>query len=228
MSTDLSGVDPQHASPVSIHNAEVAEAFEEIGDLLSIQGENAFRVRAYRRAAQMLRSLPRELAEMGGPGEYETLPGIGKDLAAKITELLGTGHLGALERLRRRVPPGVRELLSLPGMGPVRVHALMTRLHVKSRDELRGALSAGRLERLRGFGPALQERLRMALAVKAAPDASKRLALSVAGQYAEPLRRYFASIPGVTRVEIAGSYRRGRDTGRRAYEHVEISHRAPA
>lgn len=212
MSTDPSGVDRQHASPVSIHNADVAEAFEEIGDLLSIQRENAFRIRAYRRAAQIMRSLPRELAEMGGPGEYDALPGIGKDLAAKITELVKTGRLGALEKLRRRVPPGVRELLSLPGMGPVRVHALMTKLHVKSRDELRSALSAGRLGRLRGFGPALQERLRTALAVKAASDTAKRLPLSVAAQYAEPLRRYFASIPGVTRVEIAGSYRRGRDT----------------
>jgi len=197
---------------VTIHNADVAEVFEEIGDLLSIQGENAFRVRAYRRAAQIVRSLPHELAEMGGPGEYAALPGIGKDLAAKITELVRTGRLGALERLRRRVPSGVRELLSLPGMGPVRVHALMTKLHVKSRDELRSALSAGRLERLRGFGPALQQRLRTALAAKAASDIAKRLPLSVAAQYAEPLSRYFASIPGVTRAEIAGSYRRGRDT----------------
>lgn len=212
MSTDPSGIAGQPASPVSIHNADIAEVFEEIGDLLSFRGENAFRVRAYHRAAQVVRNLPRELAEMEGRAEYEALPGIGKDLAAKLTELVKTGRLGALERLRRRLPPGVRELLSLPGLGPVRVRALMTKLHVKSRDELRSALSAGRLERLRGFGPALQERLRTALAVKGASDAAKRLPLSVAAQYAEPLRRHFASIPGVTGVEIAGSHRRGRDT----------------
>ena len=212
MRTDPFSADRKRTLPVSIHNADVAEAFEEIGDLLSIQGENAFRIRAYRRAAQIVRSLPRELAEMGGPDEYDALPGIGKDLAAKITELVGTGRLAALEKLRRRVPPGVRELLSLPGMGPVRVHALMAKLHIKSRDELRSALSAGRLERLRGFGPALQERLRKALTDEAASDTAKRLPLSVAAQYAEPLRRYLASVPGVARVEIAGSYRRARDT----------------
>ncbi|MDE2049546.1 MAG: DNA polymerase/3'-5' exonuclease PolX [Gammaproteobacteria bacterium] len=197
---------------MSIHNADVAEAFEEIGDLLSIQGENVFRVRAYRRAAQIVRSLPGELAEMGGPEEYDALPGIGKDLAGKIAELVRTGHLAALEKLRRQVPPGVRELLSLPGMGPVRVRALMTKLHVKSRDELRGALSAGRVAQVRGFGPVLQESLRKALAVKVTTNIGKRLPLSVAAQYAEPLRRFLASVPGVMRVEIAGSYRRGRDT----------------
>jgi DNA polymerase (family X) len=198
--------------PVSIHNADVAEAFDEIGDLLSIQGENAFRIRAYRRASQVVRGLPTELAEMSGPDEYDALPGIGKDLAGKIAELVKTGHLTALEKLRRQVPPGVRELLSLPGMGPVRVRALMAKLHVKSRDELSGALSAGRVGTVRGFGPVLQQRLRAALAVKGTADTTKRLPLSIAAQYAEPLRRHLASIPGVTRVEIAGSYRRGRDT----------------
>lgn len=195
-----------------MHNADIAEAFDEIGDLLSIQGENAFRIRAYRRAAQIVRTLPSELAEMGGPDEYDALPGIGKDLARKIAELVKTGHLTTLEKLRRQIPPGARELLSLPGMGPVRVRAVMSKLHVKSREQLMIALSAGRLARLRGFGPALQERLRAALTAKALSDIGKRLPLFAAAQYAEPLRRYLASVAGVDRVEIAGSYRRGRDT----------------
>ena len=196
----------------TIHNADVADAFEEMGDLLAIEGENPFRIRAYRRAGQLVRSLPRELSAMAGESEYEALPGIGEDLAAKITELITTGHLRALERLRRQVPPGVRELLSVPGMGPVRVRALMTGLRVKDRQDLRRALASGRLARLRGFGPALQSRLRAAVAVEKAHPDSQRLPLPVAAQYAEPLRRYLASIPGITRVEIAGSYRRGRDT----------------
>lgn len=197
---------------MSIHNAEVADAFDEIGDLLSIQGENAFRIRAYRRAAQVVRTLPHELAEMTGPDEYDRLPGIGKDLAAKIAELVKTGHLGALEKLRRQVPPGVRDLLALPSMGPVRVRALMTKLHVRGRDDLERALAEGRLGKLRGFGPVLRSKLEQALAAKEAAGASQRLPLSVAAQYAEPLRRYLTSVSGVRRVEIAGSYRRGRDT----------------
>ena len=196
----------------SIHNVDIAEAFEEMGDLLAIEGENPFRIRAYRRAGQVVRSVPRELAEMADESEYDALPGIGEDLAAKITELVATGHLRALEQLRRRVPPGVRDLLSLPGMGPVRVRALLTGLRVKDREDLKRALAAGGLAKLRGFGPALQSRLRAALAVETAPGESQRLPLSVAAQYAEPLRRYLGSIRGVTRVQIAGSYRRGRDT----------------
>jgi len=197
---------------MSIHNAEVAEAFDEIGDLLAIEGDNPFRIRAYRRAAQIVRSLPHELAEMHDTSEYDALPGIGADLAEKIGELIKTGHLGALEKLRRKIPPGVRELLSLPGMGPVRVRALKDKLHVRSREDLERALSSGRLAKVRGFGPALQSRLQAALAVKVEPGAAKRLPISVAAQYAEPLRRYLASVPGVVRVEVAGSYRRGRDT----------------
>lgn len=194
-----------------IHNANVADAFEEMGDLLAIEGESPFRIRAYRRAGQVVRSLPTELAEMGDESEYDALPGIGTDLAAKIAELLATGRLSALEKLRRRVPPGVRELLALPGLGPVRVRALMTGLHVRDREDLKRALAAGALARLRGFGPKLKSHLQSALAEPAAREA-RRLPLSVAAQYAEPLRRYLGAIRGVTRVEIAGSYRRGRDT----------------
>lgn len=197
---------------MGIHNADVAEAFEEIGDLLAIEGENPFRIRAYRRAAQIVRSLSRELAEIHDPEEYDALPGIGKDLARKIAELVETGRLKALEKLRRSVPPGVRELLHLPGMGPVRVRALMTQLHIEDRADLERALAEGRLVTVRGFGPALQSRLKAALAVRAAPGAPRRLPLSVAAQYAEPLRHYLSSLPKVAQVEIAGSYRRGRDT----------------
>lgn len=197
---------------MGIHNADIAEAFAEIGDLLAIQGDNPFRIRAYRRASQIVRSLPRELAEMHDASEYEALPGIGADLAAKIAELVRTGHLDTLDALRRKVPSGVRELLSLPGMGPVRVRALANKLHVRSRADLERAVASGRLEKLRGFGPALQSGLQTALAVQPAAGSAKRLPLFVAAQYAEPLRRYLQSIPGVARVEIAGSYRRRRDT----------------
>jgi DNA polymerase (family 10) len=197
---------------MGIHNADVAETFDEIGDLLAIEGENPFRIRAYRRAAQVIRSLPRELAEMGDAKEYDAIPGIGKDLAAKIAEIIETGHVKALDELRRTVPPAARELLSLPGIGPVRVRALMTELDVRSRKALVRALASGRLAKVHGFGPVLVSHLKAALSVKPGAELPKRLPLSVAAQYAEPLRRYVASLPGVDRVEIAGSYRRGRDT----------------
>ena len=197
---------------MSIHNADIADAFDELGDLLSLQGENPFRIRAYRRAARIVRSLPRELAELKTVSDYDAIPGIGRDLAAKIAELVKSGRIKALEKLRREVPSGVRDLLGLPGMGPARVRALMTTLNVKNREDLARALAAGRIGLVRGFGEMLQSRLRQALAHAAAVGIAKRFPLRVAAQYAEPLRRYLASVSGVERVEIAGSYRRGRET----------------
>jgi DNA polymerase (family X) len=196
---------------MSVHNEEIAAAFDEMADLLAIQGGNPFRIRAYRLAAQVVRGLPRELSGMDGADEYQTLPGIGADLAGKIVELVRTGELRSLSQLRRQVPAGLRELLDLPGLGPVRVRALRTGLRIRDRSDLRRALAAGRLTRLRGFGPALQARLRAALA-GTDERAPQRLLRSVAAQYAEPLREYLRSVPGVSAVEIAGSYRRGRDT----------------
>jgi DNA polymerase (family 10) len=191
-------------------NEEVAAAFDEMAELLSIRGENPFRVRAYQRAAQVVRTLPRPLTELQGIKALDELPGIGADLAGKIDELLRTRQLRALEQLRRQVPAGLVELLRLPGLGPVRVRALNAELGVRGIEDLRKELAAGRLIQLRGFGPALQERLQKALTTRA--SAQRRWPWSVAAQYAEPLRAYLQSIEGITSVEIAGSYRRGRDT----------------
>jgi DNA polymerase (family 10) len=196
---------------VGAHNEEIASAFDEMADLLSIRAENVFRIRAYRRAAQIVRSLPRELAEMHGTEEFAALPGIGADLAAKIEELLRTGELKALGKLRRQVPEGVRELLSLPALGPVRVRALFTKLHVRGLDGLRRALADGRVSKVRGFGPKILADLAHALE-ESQDHLPQRVPLSIATQYARPLKTFLESVPGVTRVEIAGSYRRGRDT----------------
>ncbi len=196
---------------VAAHNDEVASAFEEMADLLSIQAENPFRIRAYRRAGQVVRGLTSELAEMHGTADFEALPGVGDDLAAKIEELLRTGQLKALQKLRRQVPKGVRELLSLPALGPVRVRALFTKLHIRGMDDLRRVLDNGRLSKVRGFGPKIREQLAQALGAKHDTSA-KRVPFSVATPYANSLKAFLESTHGVSRVEIAGSYRRGRDT----------------
>ncbi|HVW71108.1 MAG TPA: helix-hairpin-helix domain-containing protein, partial [Steroidobacteraceae bacterium] len=197
--------------PAALHNEDVAATFDEMADLLAIQGESVFRVRAYRRAAQVIRGLPRELAELERAQPFDELPGIGTDLAQKITELLDTGHLRALEKVRRAVPSGVRELLSLPGLGPVRTRALFTQLHVRSLADLRRVIEEDRLKNVRGFGPLLRRRLALAVTERAS-TAAARLPLHVASQYAMPLKAFLESLPGVQRVEVAGSYRRCRDT----------------
>ena len=193
-----------------MHNEDVAAAFDEMAELLAIRGENPFRIRAYQRAAQVIRSLPRPLAELHGTEEFDALPGIGADLAGKIDELLRTGGLRALEQLRRKVPPGLRELLQLPGLGPTRVRALHASLGVRSIADLQRALKGERLARVRGFGPKL--RTSLGEAITAHRSKAARWLWSVAAQYAEPLRAHLQSIKGIAAVEIAGSYRRGRDT----------------
>ena len=201
-------------APDALHpqmvNEDIARAFEEVAELLAISGENPFRIRAYQRAAQVIRTLPRPCTELADAKALEQLPGIGADLARKIQELLHTGTLRTLAQLRSRVPASLRELLTLPSLGPVRTRALHT-LGVDSIADLRRALDHHRLEGLRGFGPVLRRKLCEALDIRATAE-PKRWLWSVAGQYAEPLRAYLLAVPGVAGVEVCGSYRRGRDT----------------
>ncbi|MGB8326229.1 MAG: DNA polymerase/3'-5' exonuclease PolX [Steroidobacteraceae bacterium] len=196
---------------MTIHNEDVAEAFDEMADLLAIQGANPFRIRAYRRGAQVIRSLSRDVADFAGAEEFDALPGIGADLAGKIVELRKTGRLRALEELRREVPPGLRELLKLPGLGPVRVRTLRMKLRIRGVSDLKRAVASGRLEGLKGFGAGIASRLAGALA-GTAPRGRRRMPWPIAAQHAQSLRAYLQALPGVTRVAIAGSYRRGRDT----------------
>ncbi len=196
---------------MTVHNDTIADAFDEMADLLSIRGENSFRIRAYRRAAQLVRTLPRELAQTPSREAIDSLPGIGADLTKKIMELLDTGHLRALQAARRGIPSGVRELLSLPMLGPARVRALHTELGVQGPQDLRRALADGRVDRLRGFGPVIQRRLAEALSDSRLAQ-PRRTPIHVAAPYAESLRSFLLAVPGVTQVEVAGSYRRGRDT----------------
>jgi DNA polymerase (family 10) len=194
-----------------VHNADIAAVFEEIADLLEIEGANPFRVRAYRNAAREMESLGVPAAEMVAKGEDLTeLPGIGDDLAAKIREIVETGKCKALEKLRRELPPTITELLKIPGLGPKRVRALYDRLKVKTVEQLAKAAQAGKIRELDGFGPKTEQAILEALAAHVTE--AKRFKLAIAAQYAEPFKAYLDKIPGVDRVVIAGSYRRFKET----------------
>jgi len=207
-----SGVRTAPAGGHGVHNDEVATAFEEIADLLDLQGANPFRIRAYRRAALMLRGLPRDVATIHAEGgDLRELPGIGEDLAAQIEELLRTGRDHMLLELRRQFPRGATELLRLPGLGPKRVRTLIDSLHVGNVAALRRALQQGQLDRLPRFGPALITKLKAAVA-PAARAQRQRTPRASAARFAEPLAAALREVPGVEACEVAGSYRRGRDT----------------
>lgn len=197
--------------PMPIRNADIAAVFDEIADLLEIEGENAFRVRAYRNAAREIQALGEEAADMIAKGENLTeLPGIGKDLAGKINEIVATGECEALEQLRRRTPSAITALLKVPGLGPKRVHTLYHALHVQTVDELARAAREGRIRDLPRFGPKIEQTILDALGAHIAEQA--RFPLADAARYGEPLKLYLGKIPGVENVIIAGSYRRRRET----------------
>ena len=194
-----------------VHNAEVATAFEEMADLLEIEGANPFRVRAYRFAARTLRDLPAEVGEMVAKGEDLTsLPGIGDDLAGKIKEILATGTAAALEAQRKRVPATLTELLRIPGLGPKRVKTLAHELKIRSLSELQTAAQAGRVRTLAGFGEKTEQHILDALATRLAE--APRVQRAVAIPSAEALVAYLEQSSGVSRVIAAGSYRRGLET----------------
>jgi len=194
-----------------IHNADIAAAFEELADLLEIQGANPFRVRAYRNAARTVGELGRDVAAMLEEGrELPKLPGIGADLAAKIHEIAETGKCSLLERLHQELPPAVTELLKIPGLGPKRVKALYHDLDVQTLEQLHRAARDGRIRELPGFGEKIEQRILQS--VEAHTAQSRRFKLAVAGQYADALIAFLKKVQGVKQVVAAGSFRRMRET----------------
>ncbi len=194
-----------------IHNADIAAIFAEIADLLEIQAANPFRVRAYRNAARVIGDIGRDIVRMVGQGEDLTeLPGIGADLAAKVREIVETGRCTLLERLHRELPPAIGELLHIPGLGPKRVRTLWHDLDVQTPEQLYRAARDGRIRTLPGFGEKTE--LRILQATETHLSQARRFKLATAAQYAEPLVTWLRARPGVKRAEVAGSYRRMRET----------------
>ncbi|HJT51184.1 MAG TPA: DNA polymerase/3'-5' exonuclease PolX [Nitrosospira sp.] len=193
------------------HNADIAAVFEEIADLLEIEGANPFRIRAYRNAARTVGDLSTEVSALLEKKEDLTeLPGVGRDLANKIEEIVTTDHCTLLDRLRTELPPAVTELLKVPGLGPKRVRHLYHDLDVQTVEQLYCAARDGHIRALPGFGEKTE--LNILQAVEAHTKQVNRFKLAVAAQYAEALRSFLAAVPGVKEVTVAGSYRRMRET----------------
>lgn len=196
---------------MTVHNSEIATLFDKVADLLEIEGANAFRVRAYRKAAQAIGTMPQSLADMVESGEdLSKLPTIGHDLADKIAEIARTGHLHLLDEIERRTPGDLAELMDLPGLGPKRVHALQEMLGITGIDDLMRAARTGELKKLPGFGPKLQEQILHSLTARG--GTGKRLRLRIAEEIASDIVRHMAAAPGIGQVIVAGSFRRRRET----------------
>lgn len=194
-----------------MENAQVADIFEEIADLIELQEGNEFRVRSYRSAAQTVRDLSRRLEDMvEGDEDLTELPDVGESTAEKIEEIIETGTCRRLEEQRDRIPAGLSELMDIEGLGPRRTMLVYRELGVEDLDGLREACERQKVRELEGMGPKTEEKI--LAGIERLEKTAGRILCKAAADHATSLGRHLDSIDAITRWEMAGSFRRRRET----------------
>lgn len=192
-------------------NPEIARILEEVADILEIQNANPFRIRAYRNATRTVETLTVPLRKWVQEDRPLTdLPGIGKEMANHIREMVETGTLGFRDELLAEVPRSLIELMRLPGLGPKKAKKIHDELRISSVEELEAAAKEGRIASLPGFGARSQEKI--LAGIEEYRLHGSRFLLTDAERFVEPLLAYLRETPEVERLEVAGSYRRRRET----------------
>jgi len=187
----------------------VAEILIETGTLLELKGENPFKTRAYEDAARSLESLTEPLQKLVAENRLAEIEGIGEGIQKKITELVTTGKLAYYDGLKASIPPGLVEMLQIPGLGPKKVKALNEKLGIETIDQLEAACQAGKVATLAGFGEKTQSRILEGIEFKRA-YATRHL-LSDALAAAEPMLDSLRSHADVIRCSTGGSVRRHKE-----------------
>ncbi len=195
-----------------MNNAQIAATLDTLADLLEFKGENPFRVRAYRNGARVVHDLSEPVtAILEQPNRSLTeFTGIGKDLAEKIATLVATGELPLLVELQKELPASVLTLLRIPGLGPKKAAVLYKELGVKTLDDLREACEAQRVRALKGFAAKTEQAILAGIGLAASADV--RMFWAEADQFSQELLAWMRAAPEVDQAEVAGSYRRGKET----------------
>lgn len=190
-------------------NKEIAKRFNEIADLLELKGENPFRIRAYRKAAQNIDALGRDISEIPEE-ERKKIPGIGKDLAGKITEFIETGSIHALDELRMEIPQGLLEIMSIPGVGPKTAKSFYENLGIADIETLEGAAKDGSLLKL----PGIKEKTvsNILRGIELLKRGRERRPIGEVMPQAEQIIASLKKVKGVGEVALAGSLRRWKET----------------
>jgi len=191
-------------------NLEIAKIFSTIADILEVQEENPFKIRAYRRAAQILESLPQDIRQLYEQGKLEEIPGIGKGIAERIAELIETNQLKYYQVLKKKVPPDLLEMLTVPEVGPKTVALLYKKLHIDSIEKLRKAAQAQKLRDLPGMGARSEENILKGIELR--ERRNERMPVREALSLADSILEQLKGLPGVKQVSAAGSLRRMRET----------------
>ena len=198
------------AGDLRMRNSEIAQIFQDIADILEIEGENPFRVRAYQKAVRTLESLPEEVEKIYRRGELKKIPGVGEGLAKKIEELLSTGKLAYYDDLKKQVPPGLRELLSIPDIGPKTISLLYKELGISNVRELEKAVKKHRLKDLPGMGEKTEENILRG--IELLKRKKERMLLGKAYPLAQSIIERLENLTEVNHISPAGSLRRMKET----------------
>ncbi|MDO9356483.1 MAG: DNA polymerase/3'-5' exonuclease PolX [Solirubrobacteraceae bacterium] len=202
------------APPRDPSNAEIAVLFRELADRYELDGAIAHRVLAYRNAADAVSGSAGSIAALTRAGTVTEVPGIGKTLEEKLTDLINTGQIPALEKLREKIPAGLLTLTRVPGLGAKRIAKMHKELGIDGPETLKAALDSGAVAGLKGFGEGSAAKI--ASALEAAGDAlggaAERVLLPRALEIGEALRDELLAHPSSHRVELAGSARRLADS----------------
>ncbi len=190
-------------------NADVAAVLYEIGEILTIK-EDRFRSRAYLLAAQRITSLTEDVRKVKDREELDQIPGVGKSIAATIAEFIDTGESKVLEELRESLPPGVRQLMELEGIGPKNAMRLVDELKVSSIDDLEKVAKEGKVRGLKGFGEKKEQNI--LLSIGDYRNRQTRFLLGAVLPIVDDMLAWMRESPAVVRAEVAGSYRRRRET----------------
>jgi DNA polymerase (family 10) len=194
-----------------MENLDVARVLTTLADLLEIQGANPFRIRAYRNAVNTINSLSRPLAAMVEAGEDLTeLPDVGKSVATHIVELLETGRITRLEEVSAEIPITLVELVRLDGVGPKKAKKLFDELEVRTVDDLARCLEEGTVQKLGGFGVKSAEKIRRA--IESHRQRTGRFQIDEVEKLIAGVLEHMRAMPGVGRIEVAGSLRRRKET----------------
>jgi DNA polymerase (family X) len=188
---------------------KIADALEEIATLLELKDENPFKIRAYQNAARSIEAFGASFSDLQNQETLEKIPGVGKAIAAKISELATTGGLKFLDELRAEFPSAILELFSIPGLGAKKIKALYEQLKISSIADLQTACESGQVAKLPGFGETTQTKICNAIANRTKHVGSFQFG-EIAAE-AEHLRSDLAAHPDASQVSVAGSFRRRKE-----------------
>lgn len=194
----------------TVHNVEISWALRELADLLEFQGEDFFKIRAYRRAAKIIAGLEQPVEELYRKGALSKIPGIGKNILAKVGELLTKGEMEKLKSLRQEVPPGILEIMALPGIGPKRARFLYEQLGITNLDELEKAAREKKVRALKGMG--VKTEMEILRSIELVRKHQGEVLLPLARELAQEMAACVRDAPGVQAVSVAGGVRRWQET----------------